>query len=245
MKRRWQQSLLFITLIALQSLSSFARQIPPPQKHLQSHHHQRSQWQQQRQQYIENQPGYKERISRQADDGFGSALQMVQLGVKYLPVVINLFSSLTGGEGGSGLGGSGGGGAGGLLDLAANFLGGVTGNTKVETSAGVDPVKAAASTTNNVDRIDPTDLVKDDPFSMSNLIRMGIKVALAVFSSYTNDDIDRIDKVSPTQAVLGTIISAVTGSENPQEVAVMAKQATDVINLLVTLVEAVGVSAFS
>ena len=34
---------------------------------------------------------------------------------------------------------------------------------------------------------------------MSNLIRMGIKVALAVFSSYTNDDIDRIDKVSPTQ----------------------------------------------
>ena len=60
MKRRWQQSLLFITLIASQSLSSFARQIPPPQKHLQSHHHQRSQWQQQRQQYIENQPGYKE-----------------------------------------------------------------------------------------------------------------------------------------------------------------------------------------
>ena len=32
------------------------------------------------------------------------------------------------------------------------------------------------------------------------------------------------------QAVLGTIISAVTGSENPQEVAVMAKQATDVSN---------------
>ena len=36
---------------------------------------------------------------------------------------------------------------------------------------------------------------------MSNLIRMGIKVALAVFSSYTNDDIDRIDKVSPTQVI--------------------------------------------
>ena len=86
------------------------------------------------------------------------------------------------------------------------------------------------------------------------------------------------------QAVLGTIISAVTGSENPQEVAVMAKQATDVsnykvvnnkyfvpwaeykvlilnwikyldkniihldfqvINLLVTLVEAVGTSITS
>jgi len=243
MKQRWQQSILLITLIASQSLSSFARQIPPPHKHLQSLH-QRSQWRQQGPQHFENQPGYK-RISRQADDGFGGALQMVQLGVKYLPTIIGLFNSLTGGEAGSGIGGSGGGGAGGLLDLAANFLGGVTGNTKVETSAGVDPVKAQAATTNNVDRIDPTDLVKDDPFSMSNLIRMGIKVALAVFSSYTNDDIDRIDKVSPTQAVLGTIISAVTGSENPQEVAVMAKQATDVINLLVTLVEAVGTSITS
>ena len=59
MKRRWQQSLLLITLIASQSLSSFARQIPPPQKHLQSLHHQRPQWQQQRQQHFENQPGYK------------------------------------------------------------------------------------------------------------------------------------------------------------------------------------------
>jgi len=169
---------------------------------------------------------------------------MVQLGVKYLPVLINLFSSFTGSDGGAGGGIGGGGGAGGgLLDLVGGLIGGVTGNTKVETSAGVDPVKA--STTNNVDRVDPTDLVKDDPFSMSNLIRMGIKVALAVFSSYTNDDIDRIDKVSPTQAILGTVISAVTGSENPQEVAVMAKQATDVINLLVTLVEAVGTSITS
>ena len=85
---------------------------------------------------------------------------MVQLGVKYLPTIIGLFNSLTGGEGGPGIGGSGGGGAGGLLDLAANFLGGVTGNTKVETSAGVDPVKAQQATTSNVDRIDPTDLVK-------------------------------------------------------------------------------------
>ena len=86
---------------------------------------------------------------------------MVQLGVKYLPVLINLFSSFTGSDGGAsgGIGGSGGAG-GGLLDLVGGLIGGVTGNTKVETSAGVDPVKAQAATTNNVDRIDPTDLVK-------------------------------------------------------------------------------------
>ena len=84
---------------------------------------------------------------------------MVQLGVKYLPVLINLFSSFTGSDGGASGGMGGGGGAGGgLLDLVGGLIGGVTGNTKVETSAGVDPVKA--STTNNVDRVDPTDLVK-------------------------------------------------------------------------------------
>lgn len=238
MKRRWQQSLLLIVLIASQSLCSFAKQIPP-QKHFRSIYQHQS-----RQQHHENQPAEHKRGYRQADDGFGSALQMVQLGMKYLPIAMNLFNSLTKGSDGASSGIGGGGGAGGLLDLAANILGGVTGNTKVETSAGVDPVKTSA-TDNNVDRIDPTDLIKDDPFSMSNLIRMGIKVALAVFSSYTNDDIDRIDKVSPTQAILGTVISAVTGSENPQEVAIMAKQATDVINLLVTLVEAVGTSITS
>lgn len=241
MVRRWQQSIFLIALIASQSLCSFARQIPPTQKHSIPIYSQQSQ----RQQHYENQPEViQKRVSRQADD-FGSTLQMIQLGMKYLPIAMNLFSSFTGGSDGAagGIGGSGGGGGGGILDLVGSLLGGVTGNTKVETSAGVDPVKASSS--NTVDRIDPTDLVKDDPFSVSNLIRMGIKVALAVFSSYTNDDIDRIDKVSPTQAILGTVISAVTGSENPQEVAVMAKQATDVINLLVTLVEAVGTSITS
>lgn len=238
MKRRWQQSLLIIVLITSQSLCSFARKIPPQKRFRSIYQHQS------RQQHHEKQPAEHKRVYRQADDGFGSALQMVQLGMKYLPMAMNLFNSLTKGSDGASSGIGGGGSGGGLLDLAANILGGVTGNTKVETSAGVDPVKTSA-TDNNVDRIDPTDLIKDDPFSMSNLIRMGIKVALAVFSSYTNDDIDRIDKVSPTQAILGTVISAVTGSENPQEVAIMAKQATDVINLLVTLVEAVGTSITS
>ena len=39
------------------------------------------------------------------------------------------------------------------------------------------------------------------------------------------------NKFSRPQAVLGTVISAVTGSDNPQEVAEMAKQATEVREL--------------
>ena len=113
---------------------------------------------------------------------------MVQLGVKYLPTIIGLFNSLTGGEAGSGIGGSGGGGAGGLLDLAANFLGGVTGNTKVETSAGVDPVKAQAATTNNVDRIDPTDLVKVSKVYLPSVYLSTICAILSIHSIITLSD---------------------------------------------------------
>ena len=58
---------------------------------------------------------------------------------------------------------------------------------------------------------------------------MGIRVALAFASSYAGDNVDRIDAISPTQAVLGTVISAMTGSEDPAEVAIMAKQANEVI----------------
>ena len=38
-----------------------------------------------------------------------------------------------------------------------------------------------------------------DPFSWSNLISMGIKVGLALLSSYTSDGIDKSDAISPSQ----------------------------------------------
>merc|ERR1711997_806413 len=98
MRQRRKTTLELIALIASQNLCSFARQIPP-----------------------------QKRVTRQAgDDGFGGALQMVQLGVKYLPVLINLFSSFTGSDGGASGGiGGGGGGGGGILDLVGGLIGGV------------------------------------------------------------------------------------------------------------------------
>jgi len=44
------------------------------------------------------------------------------------------------------------------------------------------------------------------------------------------------------ESILGIVISALTGSEDPSEVAVMAKQATEVVNMLISLVEALGTS---
>ena len=98
--------------------------------------------------------------------------------------------------------------------------------------------------------------------STSNLISMAIKVALALFSSATSDGIDKSDvnttQVSerlrestkkccvkqndyilylPTnfQSILGIVISALTGSEDPSEVAVMAKQASEVIKICIDI----------
>jgi len=103
---------------------------------------------------------------------------------------------------------------------------------------------SSSSSSSTVDRVE-TAAAANDPFSWSNLISMGIKVALALVSSYTSDGIDKSDSISPTQAVLGTIISALTGSEDPKEVATFAKQADEVFGLVQQLGNAVFTSLTS
>ncbi|CAB4055979.1 unnamed protein product [Lepeophtheirus salmonis] len=72
-----------------------------------------------------------------------------------------------------------------------------------------------------LDRIEDIDLEQEDPLSWQNFISVGIKVLLAIFGS-GSDGIDKSD-TTPTQAIIGTVISALTGSKDPQEVATMAK----------------------
>jgi len=102
----------------------------------------------------------------------------------------------------------------------------------------------SSSSSSTVDRVE-TAAAANDPFSWSNLISMGIKVALALVSSYTSDGIDKSDAISPSQAVLGTIISALTGSEDPKQVATFAKQADEVFGLVQDLGNAVFTSLTS
>merc|ERR1712008_59851 len=109
---------------------------------------------------------------------------------------------------------------------------------------GGDEGGSATSDKVSTDKIDNLDNQKEeDPLSTSNLISMAIKVALALFSSATSDGIDKSD-VNTTQSILGIVISALTGSEDPGEVAVMAKQASEVVNLLMTLVQVLQTSVF-
>merc|ERR1711976_248666 len=88
-------------------------------------------------------------------------------------------------------------------------------------------LEAVSSTSNDVNRIDDVD-VKDeaDAFSWQKMISLGVKIVLTLLSDSATDPIDKSDN-SPMQAVVGTVISALTGSENPQEVATMAKQASE------------------
>lgn len=80
----------------------------------------------------------------------------------------------------------------------------------------------------------------EDPFSMKNIMILGLKLFLAVAGG--SGDIEKSDNSSPIQPIMGVLIGAVTGSDDSEEVAVMAKQATEVVNLLITLVEALATS---
>jgi len=93
------------------------------------------------------------------------------------------------------------------------------------------------------DRIEGIDLNGEDPFSMRNLAFLGLKLFLAIAGgTSTSNSIEKNDNFSPMQPLMGAVIGALTGSDDPNEVAVMAKQASEVINLVVTLVEALTTS---
>ncbi len=83
-------------------------------------------------------------------------------------------------------------------------------------------------------------------FGWSRLISAGLKIALTLLTS-PSQGLDKSDpgvggvggaSDFPTQAIMGTVISAVTGSEDPREVAKMAKQAVEVMGLVTSLFEA-------
>jgi len=100
---------------------------------------------------------------------------------------------------------------------------------------------AGSTGPSQTDRIEGIDLNGEDPFSLRNIAYLGLKLFLAVAGG-TSSGIDKSDTVSPMQPVMGAVIGALTGSDDPNEVAVMAKQASEVINLVVTLVEALTTS---
>jgi len=89
------------------------------------------------------------------------------------------------------------------------------------------------------DRIEGIDLNGEDPFSWRNIALVGLKLFLAIAggSSGANEKSD-----NPIEPVMGAVIQALTGSTNRDEVSVMAKQATEVASLVISLAQALATS---
>jgi len=73
---------------------------------------------------------------------------------------------------------------------------------------------------------------------MRNVALVGLKLFLAIAGGQTaNEKSD-----NPIEPVMGAVIQALTGSTNRDEVNVMAKQATEVASLVISLAQALATS---
>ncbi|KAK8381527.1 hypothetical protein O3P69_018544 [Scylla paramamosain] len=79
-------------------------------------------------------------------------------------------------------------------------------------------------------------------FSWSKLVSLGVQLLLNVLGGGDNAAIDKMDSGSPVEGILTALISYLTGSNNPDEVGVMAKQASELFGLVVTLLDALRTS---
>ncbi|KAG7155413.1 putative DM4/DM12 family-like protein 32 [Homarus americanus] len=69
-----------------------------------------------------------------------------------------------------------------------------------------------------------------------------LTMVLSVLGGGDNAAIDKMDGGSPVEGILTAVISYLTGSNNPDEVGVMAKQASELFGLVVTLLDALRTS---
>jgi len=89
------------------------------------------------------------------------------------------------------------------------------------------------------DRVDGIDLNGEDVFGWRNIVNIGLKVFLAIVSSQTASEKSDGDLLQP---VMGAVIEGLTGSKDRNEVNVMAKQASEVFGLVVSLAQALATS---
>ncbi|XP_028179487.1 uncharacterized protein LOC114366726 isoform X1 [Ostrinia furnacalis] len=94
---------------------------------------------------------------------------------------------------------------------------------------------------NKSDNID-TDSVAPSPWA--NLFAMGLKILTAFLSGgASSDGIDKVDNgSSPMQGILAAVLSTMLGAKDPDQVASMAKQAGEFINIVMNLLDALKTS---
>ncbi|XP_013191559.1 uncharacterized protein LOC106135734 isoform X1 [Amyelois transitella] len=82
------------------------------------------------------------------------------------------------------------------------------------------------------------------PSPWANLFSMGLKILTAILGGGpSSDGIDKVDNgSSPMQGILAAVLSTVLGTKDPDQVASMAKQAGEFINIVVNLLDALKTS---
>ncbi|XP_071521857.1 uncharacterized protein [Panulirus ornatus] len=92
------------------------------------------------------------------------------------------------------------------------------------------------------DKMDYITQLTSGEFSWSKVFSLGLQLVLSVLGGGDNAAIDKMDGGSPVEGILTAVISYLTGSNDPQEVGVMAKQASELFGLVVTLLDALRTS---
>ena len=88
----------------------------------------------------------------------------------------------------------------------------------------------------------------DDTMAPASPWAQVLQVGLKILSHFlgggapAGDGIDKVDNSSPMQGILAAVLSTVLGSKDPDQVATMAKQAGEFINIVVNLLDALKTS---
>jgi len=94
------------------------------------------------------------------------------------------------------------------------------------------------------DRIENIDLNGEDAFSWRNIALVGLKLFLAIAGGQANANEKSDNPIESTVLlpIMGAVIQGLTGSNDRDEINVMAKQATEVAGLVISLAQALATS---
>jgi len=94
------------------------------------------------------------------------------------------------------------------------------------------------------DRIENIDLNGEDAFSWRNIALVGLKLFLAIAGGQANANEKSDNPIETTVLlpIMGAVIQGLTGSNDRDEINVMAKQATEVAGLVISLAQALATS---
>ncbi|KAB7505617.1 hypothetical protein Anas_00638 [Armadillidium nasatum] len=95
--------------------------------------------------------------------------------------------------------------------------------------------------TSAVDKMDTISQITSGDFSWTKIVTLGLQLILSFFGN-DNVAIDKMDPGSPVEAFLATIIAYLTNSDDPTQIKVMAKQATELWDIVISLLDTLRTS---